>query len=194
VQNVHWKQEGAFTGEVSPTMAAEVGATIAEIGHCERRALFGETDEIVRAKTEAALAANLTPLICVGDTKLENGAGAAAATIIRQAKIALAGLTLKDVARCVLAYEPVWSIGVGGTPADPAEVSKTLAELRGALTAAYGDTGSGLRVLYGGSVNLDNVRALAATPNVDGLFVGRAAWTAEGLVELITRANKVLAV
>lgn len=194
VQNVHWKQEGAFTGEVSPRMAAEMGATLAEIGHSERRTLFGETDEMVRAKTQAVLAANLTPVVCLGDSRLENDAGVAAVTVIRQAKIALSGLTLEEVARCVLAYEPVWSIGVGGTPADPAAVSVTLAELRGALIAAYGDAGSAIRLLYGGSVSIDNVELLAATPNVGGLFVGRAAWTPEGLLELIVKANELHAV
>lgn len=193
VQNVHWKQEGPFTGEVSPTMAAEIGATLAEIGHSERRSLFGETDEMVRAKTAAALAANLTPVICLGDFRLENEAEAAAATVIRQAKIAMSGLSLEEVERCLFAYEPVWSIGVGGTPADPAAVSVTLAELRAALTASYGDTGSKIKLLYGGGVSIDNVKALAATPNVDGLFVGRAGWTAEGLLALVTRANEVRA-
>ena len=185
VQNLHWAEEGAFTGEISARMAADIGASLAEIGHSERRAMFGETDETVRNKTRAALDAHLTPLICIGDTRQENDAGAAAATIIRQAKIALAGLAPEQVALCVLAYEPVWSIGVNGIPAEPTEVSATLKALREALVADHGEIGQTIPLLYGGSVSSDNVKELSVAPNIDGLFVGRAGWTADGLLSLV---------
>lgn len=189
VQNVHWAQEGAFTGEIAPGMAREVGATIAEIGHYERRKLFGETDETVCARVAGALSAGLTPLICIGDSRVERDAGAAVATIIRQAKIALSGIDRGDVARCLLAYEPTWSIGAEGTAAEPETISTTLQVLRQALTADYGDPGAVIPFLYGGSVNTANVSALAATPHVDGLFVGRAAWTPEGFIELLVKVR-----
>ena len=190
VQNVHWKQDGAFTGEVSPPMAVEIGASLAMIGHSERRSLFGETDETVRDRTAAAIAAGLTPIISIGDSRLESEAGATAEAIIRQAKIALSAVDDADVERCLLFYEPVWSIGAGGTAADPDAVSATLRQLRAALVAQRGPSGLAIPLLYGGGVGLDNVERLAVAPCVDGLMAGRAASTAPGFVALVERAHQ----
>lgn len=166
-QNAMWAAVGAFTGEVSPAMLADVGCEIVELGHSERRALFGETDATVNAKVRAVLAAGLEPLVCVGETAEERRLDAASETVLRQARMALAGVAPADLARCKLAYEPVWAIGEGAAAAEPALV----AAMHAALKAAF----PSVPLLYGGSVDLDNAGEIAALAAVDGLFVGRAA-------------------
>ena len=183
---------GPQTGEVTAPMIAELGGRIAEIGHAERRRLFGETDESVSEKVAAALDAGLTPLICIGETAFENEAGAAAEAIIRQAKLALCGVA-DALERCVLAYEPVWAIGETGVAPAPGAVSATLKRLREALVETYGAGAEAIPFLYGGSVNVDNVGAFAVSPHIDGLFVGRAAWTVEGYMRLARAAAEARA-
>jgi len=190
VQNVHWSADGPFTGEVSATMAFEIGARLAEIGHAERRALFGETDEIIREKTRLAAATGLKPIICIGESQLERAAGAAAETVIRQAKIALSGLDHSAVEHCIFAYEPIWSIGREGTPAEPSAVATILRNLRTALVDTWGASGGSIPLLYGGSIGPDNATEFATISNVNGLFVGRAGWTAQGFLDLVERAGK----
>ncbi|MBZ0230009.1 MAG: triose-phosphate isomerase [Bauldia sp.] len=189
VQNIGWMSSGALTGEVSPHMAAEIGATLAEIGHAERRALFGETDETVRDKVRFALEAELTPLICVGDLEWSGNVGDAIGVIVQQAHAALSAAD-GMVDRCVLAYEPVWSIGEKGVPAEPARVGATLRALRSALAQQFGPAGTDVPILYGGSVNAANVAALAATPGVDGLFLGRGGWRAKSFLDLLGEASR----
>jgi triosephosphate isomerase len=172
-QDVMWEDAGAFTGEISPVMLNDVGCEIVEIGHSERRAMFGETDARVHLKARAIQRHGMRPLICIGETAAERSAGRAADTILRQARIALDGL---EASGCFLAYEPVWAIGEHGTPASPEQA----AEMHAALKSAFPD----VPVLYGGSVNLDNAAALAARREIDGLFIGRAAWSAEGLLAI----------
>ena len=183
-QTMHWAAEGAFTGEVSPPMLADVGCDLVELGHSERRALFGETDAAINAKVHAALDHGLRPLVCVGETAEERRLDAAVATVARQTAMAFAGVSRDGLARCLIAYEPVWAIGEGGTPARPADV----VEIHGALKAAID---APVPILYGGSVNRGNAAALAALPEVDGLFVGRAAWSAEGFLSLVDTAARV---
>ena len=183
-QNIHWEKFGAFTGEVSAPMLTEIGATMTALGHAERRAHFGETDHTVRAKTAAALRFGLTPLICVGESAAERETGSEVPFVVRQTLIALSGLTDDEVARTMLAYEPVWAIGAGSTPATTEQANEMHAVLRRTLVDEYGTAGEAVPILYGGSVNLDSAPELTRAPDIDGLFVGRAAWNVEGLVQL----------
>lgn len=183
-QNAHWEEFGAFTGEVSAPMLTEIGATMTALGHAERRANFGETDQTVRAKTAAALRFGLTPLICVGESAAERETGSEIPFVVRQTLIALAGLTDDEVARTMLAYEPVWAIGVGSTPATSGQADEMHAVLRNTLVDEYGAAGAAVPILYGGSVNLNSAPELVMAPHIDGLFVGRAAWNVAGFVEL----------
>ena len=187
VQNVHWAEAGAWTGEVSAAMAADCGATIAEIGHSERRTFFGETDDTVAMKVAAALRCGLTPLVCIGDTRAEHEAGRTAEVLERQVRAAVSRASPAEAGRLAIAYEPVWSIGEGGTPAEPGFVDEHHARIKMVLRDA---TGCAVRVLYGGSVNADNCVALASRPNIDGLFIGRAAWTPEGYLDIVDRVAR----
>lgn len=179
-QNAMWHDAGAFTGEVSPSMLADVGCDLVELGHSERRALFGETDARINAKVRAVLRHGLAPLICVGETAEERDLDAALDTVLRQARMALAGVPAETLPRCRLAYEPVWAIGERGTPASPLQV----AEVHAALKQAF----PSVPLLYGGGIDLDNAAALSERPEVDGLFIGRAAWEAEGYLAIVERA------
>ncbi len=186
VQNLHWAEAGAWTGEISPAMAADAGATLAEIGHSERRTHFGETDETVALKVAAALRHGLTPLVCVGDTRDEYDAGRTAEALDRQVRAAVSLVALEDVERVVIAYEPVWSIGEGGTPAEPGFADAQHALIKATLREV---TGRDMRILYGGSVNPGNCVALTAQPNIDGLFIGRSAWNPEGYLDIVAQVR-----
>ncbi|WP_394827032.1 triose-phosphate isomerase [Pendulispora albinea] len=174
-QNIHSKDKGAFTGEVSGPMLVESGCTWAIIGHSERRQLFGETDASVAEKTAAALQFGLLPIVCVGETLAEREAGETLAVVGRQVRafldIILAGAgTDKAVA---IAYEPVWAIGTGKN-AGPAEAEEVHAAIRKWLTEKSAELAKRTRILYGGSVKPDNAKALLAEPNVDGALIGGA--------------------
>jgi len=183
-QNVHWADSGAFTGEVSAPMLAEIGVALVAIGHAERRAMFGETDETVRDRVAGALRHGLTPLICVGESAAEREAGTEVRFVRRQVETALEGLDSEAVAATMIAYEPVWAIGEGSTPATAEQADTMHAVLRQILIDLYGTTGSDVPLLYGGSVDVDGAPELIAAPNIDGLFVGRAAWSVDGFIEL----------
>lgn len=183
-QNVHWADSGAFTGEVSAPMLIEIGATLTAIGHAERRALFGETDQTVRDRVAGALRHGLTPLICVGESAAEREAGAEVEFVGQQMQIALEGLDDRAAASIMVAYEPVWAIGAGSTPATAEQADAMHAALRQMLIDLHGEVGSGVPLLYGGSVNVESAPELIAAPNIDGLFVGRAAWSVDGFIEL----------
>ena len=182
VQNLHWADAGAWTGEISGAMAADCGASLAEIGHSERRRHFGETDETVALKVAAAMRHGLTPLICVGETREQYENGESGDTVVRQIRAALAGIAGDNTSRPVIAYEPVWSIGEDGTAASPTFASEQHARIK---IAAYDLTGREVRVLYGGSVDVENCVALAAASDIDGLFIGRSAWQAEGYLAIV---------
>jgi triosephosphate isomerase len=186
-QNMHWAEAGAYTGEVSASMLAEFGVDLVELGHSERRAAFGETDAAVNAKVKTALRHGIRPLVCVGDTAQERDAGASVEAVVRQVKLAFAGLDGFAQGRCLVAYEPVWAIGEQGAPAEPEHVKLVHTAIRRALQDR---TSHPIPILYGGSVNVDNAAALATEREVDGLFVGRAAWTASGLARIV---NEVIA-
>jgi triosephosphate isomerase len=193
-QNMHWEPEGPFTGEISPKMLAEIGVDIVELGHSERRAYFNETDFTVNKKVLAALAHDLTPLVCVGERKDEKDFGAAREVVGRQVRIALHGVNAVTCERVWIAYEPVWAIGVDGIPAEPVYASELQSHIRTTVTELFGETqGSKVPILYGGSVSLQNAAELVRQPNVDGLFVGRAAWEAESFVGIINAVGRSLA-
>ena len=185
VQNVHWEDSGAYTGEVSVPMAAECGASIVEIGHSERRHIFGETDEQINRKVRATLRHGLIPLVCVGEPLAERRFRTTEEYIARQLKIALAEVGAAEVARVWIAYEPVWAIGVSGTPAEPEYVEIVHAHIRRTLEALYGpESTREIPIMYGGSVDLENAGAYTERSHVDGLFVGRAALDVENLIRL----------
>jgi triosephosphate isomerase (TIM) len=175
-QNMHWEESGAFTGEIAPPMIAELCSYII-IGHSERRAYFGETDQTVNRKVEAALAHNLTPIVCIGETLDENEAGQTAEVVARQVREGLAGISLGtgDEVPLVIAYEPVWAIGTGRA-ATAEGANAVLADvIRPALAELFGDsTAQAIRILYGGSVKGNNAAEFFQQPDIDGALVGGA--------------------
>lgn len=182
-QNMHWADEGAWTGEVSPVMLRDCNLDIVELGHSERREHFGETDETVGLKTEAALRHGLIPLICIGETLAEREAGRAKEVLETQVRGALSRVAGSD-APILLAYEPVWAIGVNGIPATSDYADARQAE----IIAVAGDVlGRKVPCLYGGSVNPGNCQELIACPHIDGLFIGRSAWTVDGYLDILAR-------
>ncbi|MEQ1949547.1 MAG: triose-phosphate isomerase [Bryobacteraceae bacterium] len=173
-QDVFWLTEGAYTGEVSAPMIADIGCKYVIIGHSERRQYFGETDETVLKKTVAALESGLTPIVCVGEKLEEREANQTEAVLGTQFTNGISGLDAAQFARIVIAYEPVWAIGTGKT-ATPEIAQAAHAFLRSQIEAAYGATGAGAcRILYGGSVKPDNVKGLMAQADLDGALVGGA--------------------
>jgi triosephosphate isomerase len=178
-QNVHDKPNGAFTGEVSPPMLVDLGCRYVILGHSERRTLCGETDAVVNAKTKAALAAGLTPIVCVGETLAEREADRTAAVVTGQVQGSLAGLSAADLEKIVVAYEPVWAIGTGkvATPEQAQEVHALIRSQLAALSSAA--VAAQVRIQYGGSVKPDNAADLAAQPDIDGALVGGASLKAD---------------
>jgi triosephosphate isomerase len=183
-QNVHWEKSGAFTGEISADMLKEKGCTHVIIGHSERRQYFGETDETVNKRTRAALAAGLTPIVCVGETLAEREAGSTFQVIERQVRAGLQGLSDADWASLVLAYEPVWAIGTGKT-ATSAQAQEVHAFIRKLLRETAGAAAEGIRIQYGGSMKPDNARELLGQPDIDGGLIGGAALQASSFVAIV---------
>ena len=173
-QNMYHESSGAFTGEISPPMLRDVGCTHVILGHSERRHILGETNAAVCRKTHAALAAGLTPIVCVGELLEQREAGQTGDIIREQMAGSLAGLTAAQVALIVLAYEPVWAIGTGKV-ATPEQAAEVHADLRKVLTARYNaESAAQVRILYGGSVKADNAAELLSQPHIDGVLVGGA--------------------
>ena len=183
-QNMHWEPSGAFTGEISATMLTALGVDLVLLGHAERRGLFHETDANLRRKVQAAVNAGLRVLLCVGETADERAYGVGLETVGRQLKIALGALDPVAAPLLQVAYEPVWSIGAGGTPAQPEDVTPVSRHIRSLLVAQFGPAGGGVPILYGVSVDPSNAATFLAVPEIDGLFVGRAAWTADGFAAI----------
>ncbi len=175
VQNVHIEPKGAFTGESSAPMARDAGARLALVGHSERRHVFGETDEATSKKCTMALQNGLIPMLCVGEKIDEREKGETDAVVLRQLRAGLSAVDKKDLARMLIAYEPVWAIGTGKT-ATPADASTVHAVIRNELVALCGskELAADIPILYGGSVNRENARTLLQAPDVDGLLVGGA--------------------
>jgi triosephosphate isomerase len=189
-QNLHHEREGAFTGEISAGMLREAGAEYVIIGHSERRRLFHETDESVNRKLLAALAAGLTPIVCIGETLDEREGNQTLVVLDRQIKAGLDGLNGDQIASLVLAYEPVWAIGTGRN-ATPEQAGEAHAHIRSRLRAWFGaPAADGCHVLYGGSVKPDNIHALVVHPDVDGALVGGASLDVNGFFEIVSRSRQ----
>jgi triosephosphate isomerase len=187
-QNAHWEDKGAFTGEISPLMLAELRCRLVILGHSERRHLFRETDEEINRKVAAALRHGLTPLLCVGETAEERRQGLTFTVVEGQLRAGLAGLGSPQIERCLLAYEPVWAIGTGvnATPAQAAEVHSYLRGLVSELASK--EVAQSLRILYGGSVKADNAAALTQEPDIDGALVGGASLQAPGFITIARKS------
>ena len=184
-QNIYWANEGAFTGEISPRMLVEAGCRAVIVAHSERRQLFGETDESANRKVKAALAAGLTPILCVGETLAEREGGNTQKVLEKQFRGSLAALIPAEFSRIIMAYEPVWAIGTGrtATPETAAEAHKVLRGLAAAsFTAGYA---ASLRILYGGSVKPENIKGLMAQADIDGALVGGASLDAAQFAAIV---------
>ena len=187
-QNLHWEESGAFTGEVSPQMVKEFCKFVI-IGHSERRAYFGETDETVNLKTKAAVAAGLTPIVCVGETLEENESGQTESVVSRQVKMGLDGISKDSASSLVVAYEPVWAIGTGKAASAQQANDIIGGVVRRNLSAAFGsEVADQIRILYGGSVKGSNAGEFFSQPDVDGGLIGGASLKAEDFVQIVEAA------
>ena len=183
-QNMHWKESGAYTGELSAAMLKASGCEYVILGHSERRQYFGETDETVNLRTLAAVKAGLTPIVCVGEKKEQREAGYTDDLVTYQTLTALTGLTAEEVAGVVIAYEPVWAIGTGLTATDE-QANETIHVIREALRGKYGDVADQVRIQYGGSMNPKNCKGLMAQPDIDGGLIGGASLKAEDFAKVV---------
>lgn len=189
-QNVHWEREGAFTGEISIPMLAEIGVTYCIVGHSERRAYFGETDEMVQKKVQALLSAGITPIVCVGETLEQREQGKTKEVVQTQVEMALKQVTPEKVTRIVVAYEPVWAIGTGKA-ATAQDAEETIAYIRQLLISLFGEEQAlQIRIQYGGSVKPENLVEFLSMPNIDGALVGGASLDPQSFVQLVTIAGE----
>jgi triosephosphate isomerase (TIM) len=188
-QDLYWEREGAFTGEVSAGMIKEAGAEYAIIGHSERRHLFHETDATVNRKLVAAIAAGLTPIVCIGETLEERERHETLAILDRQVRFGLDGLTAAQVADAVIAYEPVWAIGTGKT-ATAAQAEEAHHHIRARLRQWFGaEAAEHCHVIYGGSVKPDNIAEIMREPDVDGALVGGASLGVQSFADIVTNSR-----
>jgi triosephosphate isomerase len=184
-QNVHWDDQGAFTGEIAPPMLVALKCTYVIVGHSERRQLFGETDEMVAKKVRAVLGAGMRPILCVGESLDEREAGSTATKVTSQLRAALQGVTLEDAEHLVIAYEPIWAIGTGRN-AEPTDAGEVAALIRGTVGDLISrEAADGLRVQYGGSVKPGNIRDFMAHPEIDGALVGGASLDPEDFALIV---------
>jgi triosephosphate isomerase len=184
VQNIHWEDKGAFTGETSATLARGAGARFVLVGHSERRHVFGETDEETGKKVGAAVRGGLTPMICVGETLAQREKGETIGVVLRQLRAAITGIEASALASAMIAYEPVWAIGTGKV-ATPEDAGAVHTEVRKALVEIVGERGGSVPILYGGSVTRANVAALLAVDDVDGVLVGGASLDVEHWLAIV---------
>lgn len=191
-QNMGWEECGQFTGEISPLMLQEAGASLVMAGHSERRHILGETDEQENKKVKCALEHNFTALLCIGETETEKAYGISDEVLRKQLKIGLKGIDPQQTKKLWIAYEPVWAIGVNGKPASKEYAMEKHRVIKETLAKLFGrEAGMRIPVLYGGSVNLQNAEELIKCAGIDGLFIGRSAWDAKNFYEII---KKVLSV
>ena len=188
-QDMYWEREGAFTGEVSAAMIKEAGAEYVIIGHSERRRLFGETDALVNRKLAAAYSAELSPIVCIGETLEEREGDQTSAVLDHQIKFGLDGMTAEQIADLVIAYEPVWAIGTGKT-ASAAQAQEAHQHIRGRLRQWFGgDAAENCHVIYGGSVKPDNIAELMREPDVDGGLVGGASLDVRSFTAIVLNSR-----
>ena len=185
-ENVHWAEKGAFTGEISAKMLVELGVEYAIVGHSERRQYFGETDQTVNARTKAALAAGLKPIVCVGELLAEREAGKTDEVVIRQTTEAFKDISVDELENIVIAYEPVWAIGTGKT-ATSQDANDTIKVIRDTMAKLYCAkcAENKVRIQYGGSMNAKNASELMAMPEIDGGLIGGASLKAEDFSKVV---------
>lgn len=188
-QNVFWKKEGAYTGEISPYMLKDIGCSWVIIGHSERRQILGETDIEVRRKVDASIEAGLKVIVCVGETQIQRSSGMASNVIKRQVESALQNVTNENSLKVVIAYEPIWAIGTGNN-ASPGEISEAHMQIREKLIGLFGKDGDNIRILYGGSVKQENISEILKTENVDGALIGGASLNAEAFIKIAEIAGE----
>ena len=185
VQNCHWKESGAFTGEIAPSMLTELGVEYVVIGHSERRTYFGETDATVLARTKAALAAGLKPIVCIGETLEERNSGNMEKVLQRQVREGFKDVTEEELANIVVAYEPVWAIGTGVTATDE-QANDAIAFVRSVFADMYGkEAAEKLYIQYGGSMNDKNAEGLLNMSEIDGGLIGGASLVAEKFAAVV---------
>ncbi|MDE6949586.1 MAG: triose-phosphate isomerase [Lachnospiraceae bacterium] len=187
-QNMCWADYGQYTGEISPGMLKELGIHFVMAGHSERRHIFHESDLDENRKVKAALSHGFTALLCIGETGEEKEYGISAEVLRAQIKVGLHGITKEEISRIWIAYEPVWSIGVDGTPATSAYAEEMHGIIKDSLFDLFGADALQIPVLYGGSVNAQNANELIVQPSIDGLYIGRAAWDPQEFNTLIRKA------
>ncbi len=188
-QNVHFKESGAYTGELSASMLTDAGVKYVIIGHSERRQYFGETDETVNSRTKAALAGGLIPIVCVGESLTERENGIMSETVCRQTKLALLGIEKSDAEKVIIAYEPVWAIGTGKT-ATADQADEVCGIIRNTVAELYGeDTAEKIRIQYGGSMNAGNAAELLSKPNIDGGLIGGASLKPDDFAVIVKAAE-----
>ena len=184
-QNIHWAPKGAFTGEISADMLLAMGVSHAIVGHSERRQYFGETDETVNKRAKSALEANITPIICVGESLEQREGGVTDTIVSKQTVAALAGFTAEEVVRSVIAYEPIWAIGTGKTATND-DANTTIKVIRDAIAGVYGQkVADEVRIQYGGSMNAKNATELMAMPEIDGGLIGGASLKSEDFSKVV---------
>ncbi len=181
-QTMWYAESGAFTGEVSPLMLRDCGVHWVVLGHSERRAYYNELDDLINKKIPAALAHGITPIVAVGETEEEHAAGRTRERVVTQIRCAFDGIPATDVARCVVAYEPIWAIGTGKTDT-PESANDVMGEIRAAIAGL-----EGVRILYGGSVRPENIASFVAQPNIDGALVGGASLDPRSFTALLANA------
>lgn len=189
-QNLHFENEGAFTGEVSAPMLKEINVSYVIVGHSERRAMFNETDETINKKLHKALEYDITPILCVGESLEQRESGQTEAHLAEQLEKDLAGLTAEQVKDIVIAYEPIWAIGTGKT-ATSEVANETCKFIREKIASMYDqDVADAIRIQYGGSVKLNNIHELMMMPHIDGALIGGASLDPEDFVKLVEAAVK----
>lgn len=184
-QDLHWKEQGAFTGEISPLMLKDIGCDYVIIGHSERRQYFGETDQTVNEKVKAALAAGINPIICVGESLAQREAGETESLIKRQTEGALQGVQTGAIPQIVIAYEPIWAIGTGKS-SNGADANAVIGLIRQTVAAIFGnEPAQQMRIQYGGSVKPENIKEFMDQPEIDGALVGGASLEIESFIKII---------
>ena len=183
-QNMHYADNGAYTGEISAEMLTTLGVAYVIIGHSERRAMFNETDETVNLKVKKAFEKGLIPILCVGETLEQREKGQEKKVVKAQLEKNLEGLSKNDIEHLVIAYEPIWAIGTGRT-ASAEQAEEMCAYVREVVKDLYGQAADKMRVQYGGSVKVDNIKEILSMPNIDGALVGGASLKADDFVKLV---------
>ena len=184
-QNMHYEERGAYTGEIAPEMLTSINVRYVIIGHSERRQYFNETDETVNKKIKVAIAHGLNPIVCLGETEKQRNIGIANEIICQQTELALEGLSIDEVSKVIIAYEPIWAIGTGNV-ASKDDANNAIKLIRNKIKEIYGEeTSQNISILYGGSVKKDNAKELFDTSDIDGALVGGASLKVDEFYEII---------